>query len=95
MEESRDQAQVGGHRRLRRQQGDQRLVYLEVAAVDPVVVGDHQLGELDVLLLDRLEGAAEGGADKVEPAERAGLERCEFLLVFDACFGHQPKRPLT
>ena len=57
---------------------------LEVATVDPVVVGDHQLGQLDVLVLDRLQGAAQRGADQVEPAEGTRLELLEFLLVFDA-----------
>ena len=37
------------------------LVDLQVAAVDAVVVGDHQLGELDVLVLDRLERPVERG----------------------------------
>ena len=34
-----------------------------------------QLRQLDVLVLDRLQGPAQGGADQVEPAERARLER--------------------
>jgi len=41
-----DQPQVGRHRGLGGQQGEDLLVDLEVAAVDPVVVRDHQLGEL-------------------------------------------------
>ena len=34
-------AQVAGHRRLKREQRQDPLVDLEIAAVDPVVVGDH------------------------------------------------------
>ena len=47
---------------------------LQVAAVDPVVVGDDQLRQLDVLVLDRLQGAVEGGDDQVEAAQGARLE---------------------
>ena len=55
VQQGRDQPQVGRHRRLRRQQRDQALVHLQVAAVDAVVVGDDDLGQLDVLVLDRLQ----------------------------------------
>ena len=55
---------------------------LQVAAVDPVVVGDDDLGQLDVLVLDRLEGPGQRRGDEVEPAERPGFEVREFLLVF-------------
>ena len=48
-------AQVAGHRRLERQQGQDPLVHLEVAAVDAVVVGDHQARQLHVLVLHGLE----------------------------------------
>ena len=58
-------------------------MHLEVAAVDAIVVGDDDLGQLDVLVLDRLQGAAEGGAGQVDAAERARLEAFQLLLVFD------------
>ena len=74
VQEGGDQPQVGRHRRLGGEQGDQALVDLEVAAVDAVVVGDDDLGQLDVLVLDRLQGAVEGRVDHVEPLERACLE---------------------
>ncbi len=83
VQEGRDQPQVGRHRRLRREQRDQRLVHLEVATVDAVVVGDDDLGQLDVLVLDRLQGAGERRADQVEAAQRARLEAFQFLLIFD------------
>ncbi len=41
-------------------------MHLEVAAVDAVVVGDDQLGELDVLVLDRLQRAVERADHHVE-----------------------------
>ena len=70
---------------------------LQVAAVDAVVVGDHEAGQLDVLVLDRLQGALERGADQVEAAEGAGLELLEFFLIFDpdAVGAHHPNLPLT
>ena len=75
---------------------EQLLVHLEVAAVDAVVVGDHDLGELGVLVLDRLDRAAEGLGDHVEPPERALLERREVLLIIDADFHrHYPTFPVT
>ena len=54
--------------RLRREQGEDRLVDLEVAAVDAVVVGDDELRELDVAVLHRLHGA-------IERLRRPGLAR--------------------
>ena len=68
VQQGRDQAEVGRHRRLRREQGEDRLMHLEVAAVDDVVVGDDQLGELDVVVLDRLDRAVELRHDQVEAA---------------------------
>ena len=71
---------------------------LQVAAVDAVVVGDDDLGQLDVLVLDRLQRPLERGADQVEAAEGARLELLEFLLVFDPDAGipaSQPNLPLT
>ena len=94
VQQGRDQAQVGRHRRLRGEQRDQALVHLQVAAVDPVVVGDHDLRQLDVLLLDRFQRAPERRRDQVEPAEAARLELLELLLVFDPGL-HQPNFPET
>ena len=52
---------------------------LEVAAVDPIVVGDHHLGELDVGMLDRLERPRQRLGDEIEAAERPLLELGELL----------------
>ena len=68
------QAQISRHRRLQREQREDALVDLEVAPVDAVVVGDHHLGELDVLVVQRLEHAVELLDDQVEAAERVRLE---------------------
>ena len=66
-----------------RQQGQDALVHLEVAAVDAVVVGDDQAGQLDVLVLERLDRAVERRDDHVEPAERLLLEPLKLLLEVD------------
>ncbi len=70
VQQRRHQPQVAGDRRLQRQQREDALVDLQVAAVDAVVVGDHHLRELDVLVLQRLEHAVELLDDQIEPAER-------------------------
>ena len=54
---------------------------LEVAPVDPVVVGDDHLGQLDVAVLDRLEGAVERLDDEIEAPECPILELVELVLV--------------
>ena len=59
-------------------------MHLQVAAVDAVVVGDDDLGQLDVLVLDRFERFLQRRRDQVEPVERAALELLQFLLVLDA-----------
>ncbi len=59
VQQSRDQAQVPRYRRLQREQREDPLVDLQVAAVDAVVVGDHHLRELDVLVLERLQHPVE------------------------------------
>ena len=77
MQQRRQQPQVVGGRRLAREQRQHALMDLEVAPVDPVVVGDDHAGQLDVLVVDRLERAVELGDDQVEAAERLLLERLE------------------
>ena len=68
---------------------------LHVAAVDAVVVGDDERGELDVLVLERLERAVDLRDDHVEAAEGGGLERGELVLEGQAALGHQPNFPVT
>ena len=74
VQQRRDQPQVARHRRLARQQREDALMDLEIAAVEAVVVHDDHRGELDVLVLERLEHAVELLEDHVDPAERGLLE---------------------
>ena len=84
MQERGDDPQVAGHRRLEREQREDPLVDLQVAAVDPVVVLDDDRRELDVAVLERLERAVERRHDQVERAQRLRLEPAELLLELDA-----------
>ena len=96
VQQRRDQAQVARNRRLARQQGKDPLVDLEVAAVEAVVVEDHHRGELDVLVLERLEHAVELLEDHVDTAQRRFLEELELLLeVLAPLAAHQPNFPVT
>ena len=79
VEDRGDDPQVGCNRRLQSEQCEHALVHLEVAAVEPVVVGDDQSGELDVLVLNGLERAVERRDDDVEAPKRLRLERFELL----------------
>jgi hypothetical protein len=72
-------------------------VDLEEPAVDAVVVGDDDLGELDVLVLERLEDPVELLEDEVRRAQGALLDRDELGLVLQsvrAAFA-QPNLPVT
>ena len=93
MQQRGDDPQVAGHRRLEREQREDPLVDLQVAAVDPVVVGDDDRRELDVLVLERLERPVERDHDQVERAERLLLEPAELLLEVDPARsrGHSPR----
>ena len=54
-----DDPQIAGHRRLPGEKREDALVDLEVAPVDPVVVGHDHADQLNMLVADRLEGAVE------------------------------------
>jgi hypothetical protein len=62
-------------------------VDLEEPAVDAVVVGDDDLRQLDVLVLERLGDPVHLLEDEIDAADDAGLEVAELLLVLD------PMRP--
>ena len=79
VEQRSDDTQVTRHRRLKREQRQDPLVHLQVAAVDPVVVGDHDRGELDIAMMQRLQRPVKRGDDEVERAERLLLEPGELL----------------
>ena len=55
VEQRRDEPQVAGDRALARQQAEDALVHVEVAAVDAVVALDHHHGQLGVALQDRFD----------------------------------------
>ncbi len=84
MQERGDDPQVARHRRLEREQREDALVDLQVAAVDPVVVLDDDRRELDVAVLERLERAVQRRHDQVERAQRLRLEPAELLLELHA-----------
>ena len=89
VQQRRDDPQVGRDRCLAREQRQDPLVDLQVAPVDPVVVGDDHPGQLDVLVGDRLERAVELRDDDVHPPERLLLELLEVLAELVACLLHQ------
>ena len=53
---------------------------LQVSPVDAVVVGDHHLGQLDVLVLKRLEHPVELLDNQVQTPEGVMLELTQLLL---------------
>ena len=61
-----------GHRALAGEQREDAPMHLEVAAVEAVVVGDHQGGKLDVLVGECLEGAIELVEHDVDPRPSRG-----------------------
>ena len=97
MQQRRHHPQVAGHRRLQREQGEQPLVDLQVAPVEAVVVGDDDRGELDVLVLERLQRAVQGRHDHVQRAQRLVLERAQLVLEAEpvGLARHQPNLPVT
>ena len=73
-------------------------MHLEIAAVDPVVVGDDQGRELDVAVAERFQRAVERRHDEVQRAERRLLEAGELLLEVDPMrrrHARQPNFPVT
>jgi hypothetical protein len=97
VQQRRDRAQVGRHGRLQGEQREHALVDLQVAAVEPVVVQDHDRGELDVLVVEGLHRAVERADHEVERPERLRLERLQLVLEVDPCggLGHYPTLPVT
>ena len=59
VQQRRDDPQVASDRRLPGEQRQHALVYLQVARIDPIIVGDDHPGQLDVLVADRLERPVE------------------------------------
>ena len=89
LEKGRDHPEVARDGRLACQQREHTLVHLEVATIQPVVVLDHELGQLDVGVLDRLGDTVERLRYEVERAERLLLEPGELLAEVRTRLGHQ------
>ncbi len=84
MQQRRHEPQVARHGRLEGEEREDALVHLEVPPVDAVVVGDDHLGELDVLVAERLEDAVELLDDQIQAAERVRLELLQLGLEVGA-----------
>ena len=96
VQQRRDGTEVARHRRLESEQGEDPLVHLQVAAVDPVVVLHDDRRQLDVLVLERLQRAVERVHDEVQRTQRLRFERAQLVLEVDpGLFGHQPTLPVT
>jgi hypothetical protein len=63
-----DESQVPRDRGLKGEQREQALVDLDVASVDPVVVGDDDRGVVDVLVAERRKRSVELSGDQIEPS---------------------------
>ena len=92
VEHGEHEPQVGCDRRLLREQLLDRPLDRVVAAVDLVVVGDDLVAQLDVLRLERVDGAAHGAEHHGALLLEARLERFEALLVLDAGHHHRTCR---
>ena len=91
-----DEPQVAGDRSLQGEQRQDPLVHLEVAAVEAVVVVDDDRGQLDVLVLERLQRAVELLDDEVDAAEGGGLQLAQRLLeAMAALAAHQRTRRIS
>ena len=81
--------QVAGDRRLAGEQRQHALVYLQIAPVDPVVVGDDPPGQLDVLMADRLERPIELPDHHLHAPERLALKLLERFAELMARLLHR------
>ncbi len=89
--------QVAGDRGLQGEQREHALVHLEVAPVDPVVVGDDELREPQVDGIERVEHAIDLAERHVHATERGALDLAHLLLeVLPALAArHQLNLPVT
>ncbi len=93
VQEREHEPQVAGDRGLLREQRLNASLDVEVERVDLVVEGDHLVGELVVLLPQRVQCAAQRAEHELALLLQRTLGAVELLLEGDA--GHQPKRPVT
>jgi hypothetical protein len=92
-----DDPQVAGDRRLAREQRQHALVNLQVPPVDPVIIGDHHPGQLDIPVADRLERPVGLIDHHLETPERLALELLQRFVepvagLFHLC---RPTLPVT
>ena len=66
-------------------------MHLEAAPVDPVVVSDDQLGELDVLPSDGLKGPVQLPDDETEALKRPGFELVQLVMELAASLEHRAR----
>ena len=92
VQQRRDDPQVACDRRLACEQRQDALVYLHVAPVDPLILGDDDLGELDVVVADRLERAVQLLEHHPEALDRVALELPERFAELVAGLLHRGQR---
>src|SRR3954468_16196528 len=70
---------------------------LQEAAVDPVVVGDHHVGDREVAVDDHAHGSIDLIGHDVHTAERALLDCTDLVAEMEASLRgrHQPNLPAT
>ena len=91
MQDREDESQVDRDRLLQRKEVLDAVLDREVGLVDLVVERDDLVGELDVLPLERVEGAPQRAQDEVALPLEGGLDLPELLLED----GPQPNLPVT
>ena len=91
VQDREDEPEIGGDRRLAREQELDSLLDAHIALVDVVVEGDHLVCELVVPLLERIDGAAERAQHERAFLLQRRLELVELLLERRP----HPKRPVT
>ena len=80
VQDGEDEPQVDGDGRLTGEELLDALADREVAVVDLVVEGDHLVGELGVLLLERIQRPPQGAEDQGGLLLEVGLKAIQLLL---------------
>ena len=91
MQDGEHEPQVDGDRRLPREQRLDAALDVRVALVDLVVEPDHLVGELDVVLGERVQRCPERPQDELALLLDRGGELVELLVEGDS----HPNRPVT
>ncbi len=80
MQDGENEPQVDGDGRLPSEELLDALTDREVAVVDLVVERDHLVGELGVLLFERIHGTPQGAEDQGGLLLEVGLKTIQLLL---------------